>query len=867
MTQQLSPFLEGKYGWDYGENGWNTGMDDNLVKFSFMFDRNVDGIVATLPSVVNGQAWFNSTDKRLYFAVGGTFYSSPTPKWFEFVIKSTGQTYQYNGTTAEQIDSPADISTRLDAVELTLSELGTAAMEDTSYFASQAALDISNSQNQNYTDTLASNLANPTIGSRIVGSSVLVVGSIPALLSTATSTNYLVQVTGYHTGSTVGGGRVRYWSATTPKTTHNGGTIIDPTKSFPTDWTVLADVQAWFTPNASGTGCWVMQDSGGVYYPTEFGAKGDGTTNDQPAYASCASSAPNGSTIVFTPTSASYRMHWFFGYDNKNVRAFGARIDLFKLVGGPTVLAAAGSNARYEGVYLNCLETNLPNVRTTFEDRVNSYWYKCSFVGFRDAAAPDLNNAWGTYFKRADNITLDNCYFENNSQNDIAILEGSTNINIISPSGPALNINIEPNNDTLPVRGVKICNSKISILSAQENSFTGNSCNNILVEECDIQTLYYDGAGIEFIGCRIVSILPKPDGVGRCYGGALKLNGSVGISSNLIRDPNLVSVSATDPSSNWLVYTSTLGPTLRYAGITTSTGRGLRMNPTNVSGTDSIRSESVPVVAGGKYLLTAITSANYPTGAGQIAVHFGVRWLNSSSVDISNTICPINRAPVPTASPTSTLPSQQTVVLVAPVGAAFAQVLLGSTLASATTASTDWYSVGLHAVTEGYSGNTIADPLNNHSPVRGALSVVAGSMPSTTPTQYYYRDYEQGDTFRFINAVAGGYVGGICTVSGTSGAGTPGTFQGFGRVNLSGSATYDPPSLADGVGVTTTVTVTGAALGDFVSGVSFSLDLQGITLTGWVSAANTVSVRLQNESGGVLDLASGTLRAVVAKSS
>lgn len=81
---------------------------------------------------------------------------------------------------------------------------------------------------------------------------------------------------------------------------------------------------------------------------------------------------------------------------------------------------------------------------------------------------------------------------------------------------------------------------------------------------------------------------------------------------------------------------------------------------------------------------------------------------------------------------------------------------------------------------------------------------------------------------------------------------------------LSGSATYDPPSLADGVGATTTVTVTGAALGDMAH-ASFSLDTSGITITAWVSAANTVSVRFQNESGGVLDIGSGTLKAWVLK--
>lgn len=77
-----------------------------------------------------------------------------------------------------------------------------------------------------------------------------------------------------------------------------------------------------------------------------------------------------------------------------------------------------------------------------------------------------------------------------------------------------------------------------------------------------------------------------------------------------------------------------------------------------------------------------------------------------------------------------------------------------------------------------------------------------------------------------------------------------------------GSTTYDPPSLADGAGVTTTVNVAGAAAGDFVQ-VSFSDGLQGVTLTGWVSSTGVVSARYQNESGGVIDFASATLRAQV----
>lgn len=78
------------------------------------------------------------------------------------------------------------------------------------------------------------------------------------------------------------------------------------------------------------------------------------------------------------------------------------------------------------------------------------------------------------------------------------------------------------------------------------------------------------------------------------------------------------------------------------------------------------------------------------------------------------------------------------------------------------------------------------------------------------------------------------------------------------KLPLTASATYDPPSLGAGLGVTTTVGLTGAAMGNYVT-VGFSNDLQGITVTGYVSTANTVAVRFQNGTAGTLDLGSGVL--------
>ena len=75
-----------------------------------------------------------------------------------------------------------------------------------------------------------------------------------------------------------------------------------------------------------------------------------------------------------------------------------------------------------------------------------------------------------------------------------------------------------------------------------------------------------------------------------------------------------------------------------------------------------------------------------------------------------------------------------------------------------------------------------------------------------------------------------------------------------------GSAAYSPPSLLNGTETGTTVTVTGATMGSPAM-AGFSLDLQGLAISAYVSATNTVAVRLRNGTGGTVSLSSGTLYA------
>lgn len=167
-------------------------------------------------------------------------------------------------------------------------------------------------------------------------------------------------------------------------------------------------------------------------------------------------------------------------------------------------------------------------------------------------------------------------------------------------------------------------------------------------------------------------------------------------------------------------------------------------------------------------------------------------------------------------------------------------------------------------------GNSFGDS----GPVGSAATVEADILIASCTVRDSIIAYNKHNAITNVTRTAGLKIGASTTLTNNmigpnsflaNGGTITANYDGITETIISGSATYDPPSLADAAGATTTVTVTGAALGDYVEAVSFDKDLQGITLTAYVSAANTVSARFQNESGGVLDIVSGTLRARVRK--
>jgi hypothetical protein len=78
---------------------------------------------------------------------------------------------------------------------------------------------------------------------------------------------------------------------------------------------------------------------------------------------------------------------------------------------------------------------------------------------------------------------------------------------------------------------------------------------------------------------------------------------------------------------------------------------------------------------------------------------------------------------------------------------------------------------------------------------------------------------------------------------------------------VTGTTTYDPGSITDQTSVTTTLTVTGAAVGQVCMAALSTIDSENLAVSAFPSGADTVRVVIVNVSGGNLSPGSGTLRA------
>ena len=98
------------------------------------------------------------------------------------------------------------------------------------------------------------------------------------------------------------------------------------------------------------------------------------------------------------------------------------------------------------------------------------------------------------------------------------------------------------------------------------------------------------------------------------------------------------------------------------------------------------------------------------------------------------------------------------------------------------------------------------------------------------------------------------------TTFSTNGAGGAATTQAWNPLDVLTSS----ETISNGSSAKTTVTIPGAALGDFAL-ASFDKDIKGMTLRASVKAANTVEIVLVNNSGAGQAIDTGTLKVLVFK--
>lgn len=87
----------------------------------------------------------------------------------------------------------------------------------------------------------------------------------------------------------------------------------------------------------------------------------------------------------------------------------------------------------------------------------------------------------------------------------------------------------------------------------------------------------------------------------------------------------------------------------------------------------------------------------------------------------------------------------------------------------------------------------------------------------------------------------------------------------MGRDFLRGGKTFDFPSIAAGANSETTITVTGASVGDDVLVVWNVAPPAGLIFSARVTATDTVTLRAQNPTAGAVDAASQAYRVLVLK--
>lgn len=477
----------------------------------------------------------------------------------------------------------------------------------------------------------------------------------------------------------------------------------------------------------------------------QFGAKGDGTTDDTN---SINKAIANSKRIIVN--EGVYKISRFLPAENQEFIGVGnAKI----LTNGLAPQVVFNNYNTVTNIKFESASESLEWNRASIDHRNDVTLLNCSFVGFRhQSSAP---NAWGIILGNAKRVYIRKCYFDNNTQSDIALVNGCEDIVIESCNGTNFHINVEPDGTQNKNRNITIENCAIHVLNLLENQLTGIASESVLVSNCTIDLLMYDGSTTTIVGSNIKDIIPQPSSVNAIGGGVLRFVNSGNFSKNLVEDPYLdtfeFSTSSTQP---WYAAWSSISLGGGIDTVKDNDGIQTVINYKHYQGSITLRHQLIPVDDSKKYILRVNGKGDYPSDALWVSIVMGARWLDIDGNEIKTNRISLFKSKPGTMSPFS----EQVAVLPPPEGAKSVELRIynASQWNQVISATNAVYirSVELFEFRGSVEPNTIEDlPIREHRTFEN----------SVTPNASYTK-YLAGDKLYFKNPTT--YIGQIATTDG-----------------------------------------------------------------------------------------------------
>ncbi|KYY56090.1 hypothetical protein AWQ14_20725 [Vibrio parahaemolyticus] len=326
-----------------------------------------------------------------------------------------------------------------------------------------------------------------------------------------------------------------------------------------------------------------------------------------------------------TMPSKTFRMSVFRPQGVNIVCAKGAKVELFN--DNNPVMAALFPDTVIEDLWIHSTETDLPWQRVECESTHDVRFVRGRISGFKDSAG--MPNSWGVLINRSKRVYFEGTEFADNSQADIAVVDGNEDIGIkdcFNSQDDGLIVNFEPNaslgNKRCTVDGLSM--RKFYLLV---NSRTSNPLDKITVKNSHAKELVYDGADCTFDNVSFDTL--RPENVHHNFSGEIDARGTFGIGDNLLVDPHLMVVGAS--SGNWEVSFSDAMPNERYALFEHENYIGIQLNPLRKHCVVQLRSQHPIAVDESKiyYLHMTGTAMSYADDA-HIADHIRLNFYDES---------------------------------------------------------------------------------------------------------------------------------------------------------------------------------------------------------------------------------------------